>query len=105
LARDAMVREAERLEMPLPVFGADLLQVELRCYFPLSQTAHRKQPVPRAWLRAGRMDCDNLAKLYLDAANSVFWEDDSQVVRLVVERWRCAQGEAARTEMAVEVVS
>ena len=31
-------------------------------------------------------DVDNLAKFYLDCMNDVVWQDDSQVVRLTVEK-------------------
>ncbi|MEQ8665528.1 MAG: RusA family crossover junction endodeoxyribonuclease [Rhodospirillales bacterium] len=33
-----------------------------------------------------RLDCDNVAKACLDALTGVLWIDDSQVVRLVVEK-------------------
>jgi Holliday junction resolvase RusA-like endonuclease len=34
----------------------------------------------RFWLaRAGRVDVDNLSKLVLDGANTILWDDDSQI--------------------------
>jgi len=33
-----------------------------------------------------RLDCDNVAKACLDALTGVVWIDDSQVVRLVIEK-------------------
>ena len=35
----------------------------------------------------GKPDCDNVAKAVLDALTGVAWDDDSQVVELVVKKW------------------
>lgn len=56
-------------------------------------------PIPRSWTKAkqaaaldgqhphtSRPDADNLAKTVLDALNRLAWEDDSQIVRLIVEK-------------------
>jgi Holliday junction resolvase RusA-like endonuclease len=104
-ARDAIVRELERLGMPVPAYPSQLLAVRIACDFPLPKSAARKgkksKPVPREWMRGARGDCDNLAKLYLDAGNTVLYADDSQVVLLIVERWRAGQGEHPKTVIEV----
>ena len=45
-----------------------------------------------------RADVDNAAKAVLDSLNSVAWEDDSQVQRLVVEK---SYGTEARTTVRI----
>lgn len=36
-------------------------------------------------------DCDNIAKIILDALNKIAYVDDSQVVELVVKKWFAAE--------------
>lgn len=48
--------------------------------------------------RYPRQDADNLAKSVLDSLNGVAWEDDSQVVRLVVTK---SYGGEARTTVRI----
>lgn len=104
-ARDDLIRECQHLGLVMPVFDDRLVIFELECVFQLPKGMHRKNSPPgRTWLRSGvnRNDADNLAKLYMDAANGVLWIDDAQVVRLVVERWRGAQGEAPYVRVAAK---
>jgi len=63
--------------------------------------ARKTSPRPRGWFQ-GRKDADNVAKAVQDAGNGVLWIDDRQVVRLVVEKIRGAQGEPPRVEIEVE---
>ncbi len=49
-----------------------------------------------------RVDTDNLAKLVLDALNGVAWLDDSQIVRLSVEKH--VDRENPRTEVEVSTL-
>lgn len=62
---------------------------------PIVVEVHSYMPIPASWSKikkdtanAGRLkhtsrpDIDNLAKLVLDAANGVLWEDDSQIVSM-----------------------
>ena len=76
--------------------------VELRvvAVFTCPKSAHRKIPVPRR-PKAGRPDPDNLGKAVMDAGNGILFGDDSQVARLVVEKWIGAQGEAPFVEITV----
>lgn len=52
-------------------------------------------PIPKSWPKkkqeaalagdiehTGKPDLDNLAKLVLDAANGILWDDDSQIIKL-----------------------
>jgi len=45
-----------------------------------------------------KIDCDNAAKLILDAGNQTLWHDDSQIVSLYVKKYFCNDGKP-RTEI------
>jgi Holliday junction resolvase RusA-like endonuclease len=51
-----------------------------------------------------RPDADNLAKFVLDALSRVIYNDDSQVVELLVKKFRCPP-EEARTEVTIEKIT
>jgi len=56
------------------------IMVEIKAYF--------KEPKKNAGEYAmTRTDCDNIAKIILDALNDVAYNDDKQVVGLVVEKF------------------
>ena len=46
-------------------------------------------------------DCDNIAKLCLDALNGVAWEDDTQVTILEVQKLQRLRGSSDRTTIAI----
>ena len=46
-------------------------------------------------------DCDNIAKLCLDALNGVAWADDTQVTTLVVQKMPRLRGGEDRTTIAI----
>ena len=48
----------------------------------------KSKPKKACW-PTSKPDADNYAKLVLDALNGVLWRDDSQVVRLFVEKAYC----------------
>jgi Holliday junction resolvase RusA-like endonuclease len=50
-----------------------------------------------------RPDADNLAKFVLDALSRVIYNDDSQVVELLVKKFRCDIGNS-RTEVTIEKI-
>lgn len=52
-----------------------------------------KAPRPLEWLAGGK-DVDNIAKIVLDALNSMAWTDDRQVASLEVRKHISPQGEA-----------
>jgi len=53
---------------------------------------------------ARRRDVDNVAKACLDALNGVAWRDDSQVMRLVVERGEVDKAQP-RTVVTINLAS
>lgn len=50
------------------------------------------------WGLRTNSDIDNAAKLIMDACNRICWNDDRQIVRLVVDRFK---GKPAKTSVAV----
>ena len=61
---------------------------------PISVTIDVQRALPRslvdkvrALFDTGKPDCDNIAKAVLDALNGVAFDDDSQVVTLVVRKY------------------
>jgi len=70
--------------------------------FPRSRSLiWRKKPMPRI-PRQGKPDADNLLKSLCDALNGLLWVDDSQIVRVIVEKWIAAGDEQPRCDMVVE---
>ena len=78
------------------------LQVTVIAWFPCPKTDCRKRD-PRPLRRhAKKPDADNVAKLVKDAIKGVVYGDDSQVARLLVEKWICPQEDnGPRTFVAV----
>lgn len=76
------------------------LAVEIAAVFARPKSAPRCSSLTPCIAKNG--DADNLGKAILDAGNGVLWRDDSQVVRLVVNRWYAPTGEPAMVRMLVE---
>jgi len=67
-------------------------------YTPISMRIVALYPIPVSWskrkqlqalngeLIPGKPDLDNVAKAVLDAGNGVIYQDDKQVIRLVIEK-------------------
>lgn len=58
---------------------------------PMPRLPHTKKP-----------DCDNLVKSVFDALNQIVWKDDSQVIRLQVEKWIAAGNEQPHVEVEIK---
>ena len=65
------------------------VRAQIKCYFPRGP-----QSFP-----SHNGDVDNLAKMVLDAFNSVVYVDDRQVVSLSIDKDFCADGTNPRTEV------
>ncbi len=94
----SMVSHHGRKEFASPLNGP--VEVTITGYWPSRKPDRKKQPRP-AERKPTKPDCDNLAKSVLDGLNGVAFVDDAQVVRLVVETWYAAQGDAPRVEVEV----
>jgi len=81
------------------------LRVSIVAIFSCPRSSYRKrEPRSRRW-NYGRPDAENIAKAVLDAGNGTLYNDDAQVVELVVSKLIGAQGEPARVEVAVEAAA
>ena len=85
------------------LFPSGPLELRIVAYWPPVNPPLKRNPRPCSW-RAKRPDADNVAKAVMDAGDGILWTDDSQVARLLVEKFHAAQGEGARVEIEVEEV-
>lgn len=79
-------------------------RVEIDAYFqiPISTSKKRKALMMAGHIRpTKRPDCDNIAKAVLDALNSVAYNDDKQVIEMVVRKW---YSDVPRTIVMIEEV-
>ena len=98
VALDVAVRRA-------PAFPAGVaLDLHVVAVFTCPKSHHRKVPLPRR-PKVGIPDAENIAKAVQDAGNGILWHDDSQVVRLTVEKWYGAQGEAPGVHLMVRALA
>ena len=82
-----------------PVDGP--VRLAVFAYFALPKSRHlKREPRTQEW-KTTKPDLDNVVKAVKDALNSVAYADDSQVVRLIAEKYTAAQGEPARTIVEV----
>lgn len=102
---DATLRFEERVRYAALAAGARPLEgplaMEIRCFFALPKSRCRKRkPRGQEW-KTSIPDLDNLIKAIADALNGLAFADDSQVVQVVARKFVAAQGEPARTHVAV----
>ena len=72
------------------------LGVWMTFYFsiPKSYTKKQKEELrENDYLHIKKPDCDNLAKLYLDAMNGIVYEDDSQIQALHIRKFYNMNGD------------
>lgn len=80
---------------------------------PIQVTVKARWKRPKRWtlspdgdvMRICRPDGDNCLKSCLDSGNKVLWDDDSLVVRAIVEKWWAPRGEEGSVEIEVEAVA
>lgn len=79
-------------------------RVEIDAYFPIpiSTSKKRKALMMDGLIRpTKRPDCDNIAKAVLDALNSVAYNDDKQIIEMLVRKW---YSDVPRTIVMIEEV-
>lgn len=82
-------------------FPSGPLEVHVTAVFACPRSSHLVRSPRARRPHATRPDIDNIAKAVQDAGNGSLWTDDSQVARLVVEKFVGAQGEAPYVELVV----
>lgn len=77
-----------------------VISAEIYAYFPIPKSVSKKK---RAALDGAaytkKPDCDNIAKIILDALNGIAYDDDSQVALLRVKKFY----DAEETKVVVEL--
>lgn len=83
-----------------------VFSVQIEAVFPRTKDITWKtKPMPRVRHTAcSRNDCDNIAKSALDALTKFAWHDDSQVARLIVDKWIAAGDEQPHTKIVIETL-
>lgn len=76
------------------MFDNEMLVVTINAYFPLRKTDYGKKGLNKSGREKienvycpTHKDCDNIAKIVLDALNGVCYKDDKQIVRLVITKY------------------
>lgn len=81
------------------------LRAEIKCYFaiPKSYSKKKRQSALKGDLRPTKKpDCDNIAKIILDALNGLAYKDDKDVVSCLIEKW---YSENPRVEVYIDNAS
>lgn len=70
-------------------FGSEVLKVEIDARFPIPKSFSKKkhEQAKDGEIRPSvKPDCDNIAKIILDALNGIAFDDDKQVVELKINK-------------------
>jgi len=81
------------------------LKAKINCYFsiPKSASKSKKSEMYNGIIRpVKKPDLDNIAKICLDALNTLAYDDDSQVVELCISKW---YANMPRVEICISVES
>lgn len=81
------------------------ISVTIDAFFlrPKSRT-RKRPPLPQDEPMPWGKDCDNIAKIILDALNGWAWRDDCQVTTLTVRKWMAAQDAGPRVRVEYEAL-
>lgn len=85
-----LVKEMFVLSKQVMIPDKPQLHAEIGCFYSIPESASNKK---KELMKLGEIrptkkpDCDNVAKIILDALNKVAYMDDSQVVQLIVHKW------------------
>lgn len=67
-----------------------MLEAEINAFYSIPQSASKKK---KEEMREGQIrpakkpDCDNVAKIVLDALNKLAYRDDAQIVDCIIRKW------------------
>lgn len=77
-----------------------VISATINCYFPIPKSVSKKKRVAMdGEFYTKKPDCDNIAKVILDALNGIAYDDDSQVASLRVKKLY----DAEETKVVVEL--
>ena len=83
------------------------IAVDIDFFFTIPKTYFRSKKkiqelADNYYYHTSRPDCDNLAKLVLDAMNGLVYEDDKQIFGLRIVKMYAPPGRDARTEIRIK---
>jgi len=78
------------------------LSLEIVAYYLYPHSWSKRARERNGPFKLSRPDATNIAKLAEDSLNSIVWKDDSQVVRILIEK---RFDEVARTEIRIELLT
>jgi len=96
IAQDAM-RGRDTLTGPLFLHA--------RCFWPCPVSKQRKRDPAQLEWRDQKPDLDNVCKSLMDGCNAIVYADDSQIVRLYMEKYQQAQGKAPEVILSIKQLS
>ncbi len=103
VAFEDRVRMAARVVGVRPVTGP--LCMTVLFLFSCPKSRHRKRTPRQQEPKTTKPDLSNLLKSVEDALNGIAYQDDAQLVRVVVEKHWAAQGEQPRTVIAIRCIT
>ena len=99
-AEENFIAVAQQYRPPAPHDGPVILKLRFFREIPKSFSKKKRQlAVEGKLFPTTKPDLDNYEKLVMDAMNTVFWRDDSQVVMVMKEK---LYSDSPRTEVEVE---
>lgn len=83
--------DAAAQKAAIRLFAGEAMNGEPPLQGPVQATIRVYKPKPKSWPKrrwawTTKPDCSNFAKLFEDACTGIVWQDDAQIVRLVVEK-------------------
>lgn len=72
------------------IFLNGAIEARITAFFSIPKSVSKKKRqkmLDQEIMHTKKIDCDNLAKAVLDALNKVAYNDDSQISRLIVEKY------------------
>ena len=85
---ETLVKEMFYIKYPEHRLMTSHLEMSIFAYFSKPKSMSKKEVLlaDSMEIRPRKIDCDNIAKIILDALNSIAYIDDRQVARLFVEK-------------------
>jgi len=98
---DSIISQALKYKPEKPLVCP--VAIRLRFFLPIPQMSKKKrlQAIQGDFRHTKRPDIDNLIKAIIDPLNTIFWQDDRQIVSIQAEK---IYGEQPRTEIEIEEI-
>jgi len=100
---ETLVKEIFAVKYPNHQPSDKILAAQINAYFSIPKSTSKKKyrEMLEGGIRPKKIDCDNCAKIVLDALNKIAYHDDRQVVELHVHKY---YAERPRVEIMIREV-